>query len=400
VRHLSNDSDRNDSCQICEGRRFETLHRQEFVLPGDVRTRYTIAACLDCGFVFAHDLPSAEQYEAYYRSNLKYTYEGSRDAANALFAIHQGSFELVDGYLSRNERNLHGRDSRILYIGCSTGELLALFQRNGYRHLEGVDPTPECSQIAKELYGIDVRTAVLSELAPESQYDIVLLANVLEHIPNLREPMQRVASFMKDDGLLFVQVPDASHFGDEMREPFLEFSVEHINYFTETSLANLLGASGLVRADLRHDVVRYKGVHYPVITSLWQKKSGAPMPAIVKDASASVRSYIAKSEARLAELNRTVDALVESGEPVVIWGVGSLTARLLATTRLGEANIIVFVDSNSGHLGKQLVGRTIAAPSSLAGREVTVLISSFVYGAEIRMTLERELHYTGRIVTI
>lgn len=384
--------DRDRHCPICEGTRSERLRRQEFLLPGDIATHYDVVACSDCGFVFARELPSPEEYEAYYRTNLKYTFEASRDGAAARFAIHQGSFDLVDAHA--------GRESSILDVGCSTGELLALFARNGYERLAGVDPAPECAQIAKQLYGLDLTTAVISEFAPDAAYDVVLLANILEHIPNLRQAMDRLASFVKEGGLLFVQVPDGGHFGADLTEPFLEFSIEHINYFTETSLSNLLGALHIVRVEVRHDVVSYKGIRYPVITSVWRKESTRPAPPLEVSDADPVRSYIARSDARLTALSRTIDALVATGEPVVIWGVGSLTARFLATTNLGRANISGFVDSNSGHHGKRLLDREIAPPSSLAGKEVTVFVSSFVYGAEIRRTLEDEMRYRGRIVTI
>lgn len=83
-----------------------------------------------------------------------------------------------------------------------------------------------------------------------------------------------------------------------------------------------------------------------------------------------------------------------------MWGVGSLTARLLTTTNLGHANIAAFVDSNPGLQGKRILERPIEAPGWMRDKSLTVFVSSFVYGAEIRETLERDLRYAGRIVTI
>lgn len=369
------------------------------MLPGDVRTHYVVVACDECGLTFAQDLPAAAEYERYYRANLKYTYEGSRDASEALLAMYEGSAELVDARLSERAGTRDKRDARVLDIGCSTGELLALFQRSGYRCLTGVDPTPECREIAKQLYGLEIRTQVLSELSSENPYDVVLFANILEHIPDLNDAIRRIASLLSDDGLLFIQVPDAAHFGVNMQEPFFEFSIEHINYLTEVSLANLLAKANLSCVTLRHDLLAYNTISYPVITSLWEKAQKGPRGRVVSD-TGPIRGYIEKGENRLAEIRRGIDSLVASGEPVVIWGVGSLTARFLATTSLERANIIGFVDSNRGHHGKRLLGREISPPSSLIGRTETVFVSTFVYGAEIRNTLEREMLYEGRIVTI
>lgn len=379
-------------CPICGGDSFETLHRQEFLLPGDVRTHYTVVACSRCGFTFARDLPPPEHYEAYYRASTKYTYEGSRDAAAAMTAMHEPSFALVDSILG-DDRSL-----RVLDVGCSTGELLALFQRAGYTHLEGVDPTPECARIAQQLYGLDVRAGVLSEIAAEDPYDLVMFANVLEHMPDLRPAVARIASLVRDGGWLFIQVPDAGHFGADMNEPFLEFSIEHINYFTDASLANLLAIEGFEIAKREHHVLRHKGAFFPVITSLW-RKSGERAALVPSDASA-MRGYIEKSRQRMTEVEAKIDAIAASGEPLIVWGVGALTARLLATTRLAKANIVAFVDSNSGQQGRRLLEREIHAPSWLAEQHVTVLISSFVYADEIRRTLEDDIHYGGRIVAI
>lgn len=389
---------RDEACPICGATRTDVVHRQEFLLPGDIRTRYVVVACTECGFVFARNLPSAEEYEAYYRTNQKYTYEGSRDASESLLAMHRPSFALVDEHLRAANAGAHA--SRILDIGCSTGELLALFKDAGYRDLDGIDPTPECAAIARQLHGLAIRTAVLSEVQATEPYDVVMLANVLEHIPNLAEAMRHIATFVRDGGFLFVQVPCAAHFGLDLKEPFLEFSIEHINYFTETSLANLLEPVGISLVEARHDAWRSKGVAYPVLTSLWRKDAAASSRARGVSDATPVRAYVERSAKRLEELNAAIDALVQSGEPLIVWGVGSLTARLLATTNLGRANIAGFVDSNRGHHGKQLLGKPIAAPASLQGKTMTVLVSSFVYGAEIRATLERELGYTGRIVTI
>lgn len=382
-------SEREQHCPLCGGA-CELLHRQHFVLPGDVGTHYDVVACGACGFTFARDLPSAEEYEAYYRGNRKYTYEGSRDASAARFAVHQPTFDFLAPLLPR--------DSRILDVGCSTGELLALFQRAGYARVAGVDPSAECAEIARQLYGVDVRPAVISDLRADETYDAVLLANVLEHIPNLHEATARVAELVRDGGLLFVQVPDAEHFAVEVREPFLEFSIEHINYFTSASLANLVGEHGFVPIQVRHDILLDKAVRWRVITAAWRRQRSEPRRGFSDNS--ALRRYIAASNARLGELQRTIDALVASGERLIVWGAGSLTARLLATTTLGRANIVRFVDSNSAQHGKQLIGRPIAPPSSVTGETATVLVSSFVYGEEIRRTLEEDMRYSGRVITI
>jgi SAM-dependent methyltransferase len=392
-------ADREQVCPICLDTRRRVIHRQDFRFPGDVRTHYLVNACSGCGFVFATDLPSESEYESYYRTNLRYTYPGGGDSSQALFTMHGRSFEMVDSYLGEVPPRGEKLDTTILDVGCSTGELLALFLRQGYRRLEGLDPAPECREIAKSLHGLEIQTAVLSEFRPGRRFDVVLLANVLEHVSGLRDALDSIRALLENAGLLFVQVPDAENFGREVKEPYLEFSAEHINYFTDGSLANLMSVASFEPVRIAHDQLPYKGVTFPVITSLW-RRSGSLTPRIRPTETSAVSAYIEASRARLAELSSVIEPLVKSREPIVVWGVGSLTARLLATTSLAEANIQAFVDSNPDLQGRPLFGRMVHSPSWLAGRSESVLVSSFVYGGEIRAILKGRMAYTGRVVTL
>lgn len=361
---------------------------------------YGVLACQRCGFVFASGIDSKEDSEAYYRDNLKYTYEGSQHCAPDLVGIHEDSFRFVHETLQARPGPPAAPDNRILDIGCSTGDLLACFRRAGYPRLTGLDPTPACREIARKLYGLEIETGTISTYTADSPFDVVLLSSVLEHLPDLAFAMQKLRALLRNDGFLFVQVPDVDNFGVDMKEPFLEFSIEHINYFTETSLRNLLSRFGFAPVRIRHDVLRYNRTAYPALTSMWSKgevpEDWEPEPASV----APLRAYVNRSGREIEEVREKIDRLVGSQEEVVVWGVGSLTARLLATTGLKNANIVRFVDSNPGLHGRRLLGKEIQSPDSLRGDGTTVFISTYVYGEEIRSRLLGELRYQGRAVTL
>ncbi len=372
------------------------LHTQRFLLPGDRLTRYDVVACRACGFAFATNIPSQEDYEAYYAANLRYTYEGSRNVSEGLVAIHQASFEFVDGAL-RREGEPVSAGRRVLDVGCSTGHLLSFFRRAGYGRVLGLDPAPECRSLAARIYGVDVVTGALSGFRSESPFDVVLLSSVLEHMPGLHMALDQVASLVAPNGLLFVQVPDADRFGVDMSEPFLEFSIEHINYFTRASLERLLGLFGFTAVEMRSDVLRYNGTSYPALTSAWRR--GLPPPTLPYSEVRPLRAYVERSCKLLAVFDRAFQPLADSGEEVVLWGAGSLAARLLATTVMRRMNIVGVVDSNPSLHSQNLCGLPIAPPASLRGRRVTVLVVSIVWRDAILKTLE-EFGYEGRIVSI
>ena len=88
-----------------------------------------------------------------------------------------------------------------------------------------------------------------------------------------------------------------------------------------------------------------------------------------------------------------------SQEPVLIWGAGTLTRRLLAATRLTEAKIVAFVDSNPTLQGQQLAGREIISPAALAGRPETIVVASRAFEREIVDTIRNQLKLPNQVIT-
>jgi SAM-dependent methyltransferase len=389
-----------DNCELCGGSQFELLHRQDFVLPGDMPAHYDVSYCTGCGFAFARNVPPAEVYEAYYAGNTRYTYEGSKNVSPALAMVHDNSFRFVDGYLTAQTPSPRRYAARILDVGCATGLLLSCFKQAGYECVEGIDPAPECSPLAERLYGVKVETATISSFAPGRPYDVVCLSSVLEHLPTAASALERIKTWLAPGGLLFVMVPDAENFGIDMKEPFLEFSVEHIKYFTRSSLERLMAQAGFALGRQQSDAVEINGTIYPAIRALYSSRPPAPAALHRNSSVAPLVEYVARSQDKLAAVARTIDDLARSQEPVVVWGIGSLTARLMATTDMRRMNIVGFVDSASGLHGQLFQGREILAPGSLAGHNHTVLVASFVWAEAIRRTLLDDLSYRGRIVTL
>lgn len=384
------------SCEICGSKSFEPLHAQKFFVAGeDQPFQYTVAACNDCGFIFAFDIPSQEQYERYYNLNTKYMYNQG-DIPDGLKKLHHDSFRLIEHFLEKNMPQIRYDALKIIDIGCSTGYLLHIFKELGYKNVLGLEPSPECCAIANDRYSIRVIPQTLSQFRIDDTYAVIILSGVLEHIHDLSDNLSRVSTLLGDNGFLFVMVPDAEHFSITPREPFHEFSIEHINFFTQTSLSNLLGKYCLMNEYAESIEVGFYDSY--ALATMW-KKTDRQVP-IKKDTSGimKIKQYIKVSEEALNILKEKIDELVRTQEAIAIWGVGSLTSRLLSNTDLGKTNIKIFVDRNKSLQGKKIKGIEIVSPDLLQGQDLTVFISSYVYREEIKKALKEELHYKGQIV--
>jgi hypothetical protein len=383
------------TCEICSGTNLQPLHRQAFIVPGaEVIDHYDVVCCERCGFVYADNIPSQPEQDAYYEESGRHLH--AANLPDGLKAAHRDFFDFIIASLPKLDAG-----SAVLDVGSSMGHFLNLFKTSGFRDISGLEPSAAASELAKSTYDIDVVPAALEDFRPGRRFDLVTLCGVLEHLVSLHDTVARIEQLLAVNGYLFVAVPDAASFGaGEPREPFLEFAPEHINFFTRQSLDNLLRKHGLkevASASQWNDF--YANRYLLALYSRGEAQDGVPC----RDETGpdSVNRYIAFSSARMASVNGKINALADSAAPLIVWGAGSLASRLCATTRLASCKVLGFVDANPQLHGKTLLERPIHPPEWLEQhREATVLIASYVYGAEINKTLTGQFGWKGPVVTI
>lgn len=385
-------------CAVCGGSRREFLFRQQFsaISGGSLLDGYDVVTCERCGFCFADPLPPEGAFSAYYRELSKYEH-GYRGGEPSEYELRR--FAETVAFVSEL---VPDRAARILDVGCANGGQLAAFAGAGFRNLLGLDPSPSCALNARRLYGVPVVTADLQSVPPDvGEFDVVILGAVLEHVPDPSGVLRRVGALLRPGGLVHVEVPDASRFSVELDAPYQEFSVEHVNYFAPASLGNLLGACNFAPLRVRRTAIRIdsrKMAHELRADGRLVPDRPIPSPRKDEEAMLGIRTYVEASRIEERQLHGVVDRLVASARPVIVWGVGTHTQRLLATSLLGQANIVAFVDSNPRYEGKMLHGCPILAPGALAARREPILISSCASQGEIRRQIEETLKLPNEII--
>jgi SAM-dependent methyltransferase len=363
-----------------------------------VHAGYDVVACVRCGFAYADDTPDQAFLDAYYRDMAKKSALLERRGyaePEYLVRTHRVSLEHVLPHVRPGDR--------VLDIGCYTGHLLALLRDAvpGVR-VTGLDPSAVAARVARERHGVDVRVGSLFDDGLQlGEFDVVILTHVLEHIVELRPFLARVLSLLADGGRFCVEVPDANAFflttdqddpiGVEHKDPFLQFSVEHVNYFTAASLENLMLANGFAPLALRAGVSTVA-----MLASAWER---APLARDTRGPDA-LRRYVLECSALLEPIVARIDALAGRGAPIVVWGAGAHTQRLLASGALDRVTIRCFVDSDPGYHGATLNGVPIRPPDALRDDpHAAVLISSQMYEDEIEAQI-RASGYPNEVVTL
>jgi predicted TPR repeat methyltransferase len=384
-------------CPVCMALEPKPLFRQSFASYSDhgLMPGYDVTVCINCGGGYADHIPPQSVFDQYYRDMSKYAqpqnagHIGATDAERFRQVV-----DLISPHLQPNQR--------IADIGCATGALLAEFQRRGFHDLTGFDPSPECTDIARRLYGIQTRQAFIKDLGTVTErFDLVVLTCVLEHLADVDTSLHLLSDLLKPSGQIYFEVPDASRYDHWFSPPFQFFSMEHVNYFAPQSLRSLLARHGFECIFVER-VKRFMSptAVEPAVAGLFRL---APKPASVlpdDETEPALQRYIAQSRQLESSIHETIARLVERQVPLVVWGTGTHTLRLLETSPLPQAHLVAFLDSNPGYQGQQLRGVPILAPDQFDRTDATILISSHAAEREIKHQIQNVRHWPNEIVCL
>jgi 2-polyprenyl-3-methyl-5-hydroxy-6-metoxy-1,4-benzoquinol methylase len=369
------------TCPVCDGRTAEPLFEQGFqpLEKGGPITSYDVVVCTTCGLSFADGIPAQAELDEYYRELSKYEYayragKESEDDSHRLKILADVLQSIIPD-----------QSSRILEVGCANGRLLSYLKQAGYRNVTGVDPSPGCARAARTLYDISVEIGTVFGLPKtEAGYDVVVTLGVLEHIRDLKRAVQNIREATSKDGRVFVGVPDASNLIAAQDAPFQEFSTEHINFFSPTSLQYLMEATGFHTVSCASvNLELHCGVLTPCVCGVFEHSTGSrtEFPYDETTREGLVR-YIDECEAMDKSLRTRIRQAVD-GRTVLVWGVGTHTRRLLANNALHPSDISAFVDGNPKFQGRELLGVPVLSPDKLIGHPEPILISSYAFQTEI-----------------
>ena len=148
---------------------------------------------------------------------------------------------------------------RVLDLGCASGGLLALLRPHA-SHLAGLELSATAAKAASDVADEVVQGALEDPGLPfaEGSFDLVILADVLEHLADPGAPLRRATTWCKPGGAVLVSVPNVAHWRARLElargrwpaEDSGTFDSSHLRWFTRESLAKLLADAGLQDVEL------------------------------------------------------------------------------------------------------------------------------------------------------
>jgi 2-polyprenyl-3-methyl-5-hydroxy-6-metoxy-1,4-benzoquinol methylase len=178
-------------------------------------------------------------------------------------AVYDYSFDLESGRSASRVARLVGKNKTILEVGCGPGSQSKVFREQLGCEVVGVEIDPARAEKARtycrEVHVANLETDDLGNFLKEEKFDVVVCADVLEHLRNPEELLLRLKHYLKADGYLVTSIPNITHASIvyEMVHGRFEYQTQglldstHIKFFSCASALSIVEDAGYWVADLQ-----------------------------------------------------------------------------------------------------------------------------------------------------
>lgn len=174
--------------------------------------------------------------------------------------------DVESGSVHADAVRLVGEGARVLELGPATGYMSRAMVKRGCS-VVGVELDPamaeQASEVCERVIVGDLDELDLEQELGEDRFDVIVAADVLEHLKDPLATLSRLRSYLKKDGAFVISVPNVAH--GSVRLALLEgrfdyrdvglLDATHLRFFTRQSLEEMLDAAELGIAELhRHEL--------------------------------------------------------------------------------------------------------------------------------------------------
>jgi SAM-dependent methyltransferase len=216
-------------CPVCGSKEHSTIVRMDRRFK-----KLDTSICHNCGLFFTNPMPGEEELSAYYRDMYRI------DQQFAVFSppgkhLRKKQREAVRRYDIVSQNFDVSKPIEVLDFGCGTGEIALEFAKHGHK-ASGFEPGKTYSNFAAGHFGnaIDFRDGKWQEMTyADKSFDVIICLHVLEHLREPVEALKRMHQWLRDDGILYLEVPNL---GDAALKGFEQFHFDHLCGYSRDNL--------------------------------------------------------------------------------------------------------------------------------------------------------------------
>jgi len=147
----------------------------------------------------------------------------------------------------------YAKAGHLLDVGCGAGAFLEGMRERGWE-VEGIEPGVRAATYAREELGLEIQNATLEEahLEPVS-LDVVTMWNVLEHLSDPAQSLNRIREALRPGGLLVFAIPNVESYDLRLfRQYWAGYDLpRHLFVFPPETLQEMVRSVGFEVLDRR-----------------------------------------------------------------------------------------------------------------------------------------------------
>ena len=241
-------------CTLCGSRKLGTLFRSRHLrAPQGALPDQDYLRCGDCGLIVLRPLLSEQE--------LQHRYASASLPAGVEFgdALDLARREVASIRLSKQgarprflrlaseiyDRALDGmKPGTVLDIGCGIGVELLRLNTKGWS-IYGTDYNPVAIAALNEIFPGHFRTSGAGAAEWDRTFDVIMLNQVLEHLPNPKELLRRLRRLLEPSGRLVIVTPNAASWARSLFGPYWVqyWPPEHVALYGPAQIARVLSDS-------------------------------------------------------------------------------------------------------------------------------------------------------------
>lgn len=207
-------------CKICNNSINNTSFKVREMMIG-LREEFNYFQCSECECLQILDVPdNMDKFypSNYYSFNQKLLIKNTR--LKKWLAYHRANYALFNkGIIGMFLNYLHPNpifrlisttninvNSRVLDIGCGSGNILYAMKHSGMNNIKGIDPY--IKEDIKYDNGLIIEKISIND--EKQKWDLIMLHHVLEHMDNQKEVIKSIHDKLFDDGTCIIRIPTVS----------------------------------------------------------------------------------------------------------------------------------------------------------------------------------------------
>lgn len=223
------------ACPTCgSGEYVQEMHKDHFF----------IVRCACCNLVYVNPVFNETQYKEVYQSQEYQEIMAPLRNESHGYRVERFGKERV----SIMKRFIH-KASQVQYldVGCGTGFVVEAASEEGW-DAKGIDLNPATIEFGITERKLNLKNCALEEFdAAKESFDAISLFEVVEHLINPKTILTKAIQLLKNDGILFLYVPnyDSAYRMLLEKEAHFIWPTHHLNYYTPQTISYLLEQLGL-----------------------------------------------------------------------------------------------------------------------------------------------------------